>query len=149
MGVVQGYSPLRDARRSSRGLDRAAAELFLRAQCAWLRQGLARADDPTAVRLVLAAHDTTHPSWIALIGQVRAVLGPDAADSVGALYALHGQVAGTLVRGSNPLLDPSVTAAVRGFLHGRLRTLTDRAVGVLDDGAGTAATELVGGEALM
>lgn len=133
MGVIHGYhAPTRAARTTERApLDRDAAELFVRAQSSWLRQGLARACDPAAVGIVLAAHDASHESWLSLISAVEQRAPGDAARALSTLYAFHGRVAGTLERGPDNRLSAAVAAGVRRLLEERLAELTDAAVTAL------------------
>lgn len=129
MGVIHGYhAPAGDGRRP---LDRQAAALFLRCQTSRLRQGLDRTSDETTVRMVLASHDTSHASWVALIAAVGDAVGAESADTIAALYAFSGRVAGVLCRGPDPRLSPAVTACVRSQLAARLSDLTDAAVTAL------------------
>lgn len=130
MGVIHGFhAPAGDGGRLR--LDRQAAALFLQSQASWLRQGLERAGDATAVGMVLASHDTSHASWVALIAAVGDAVGTEAADTLAALYAFCGRVAGVLCRGPDPRLSPTVAACVRSQLTDRLTELTDAAVTTL------------------
>lgn len=130
MGLIHGFhAPAGDD--GCCVLDREAAALFLRSQTSWLRQGLDRACDKTAVAMVLASHDTGHASWLALIAAVGDVIGPESADTLAALYAFHGRIAGVLCRGPDPRLSPTVAACVRSLLADRLTELTDAAVTAL------------------
>ncbi|HVL98893.1 MAG TPA: hypothetical protein VM324_06360 [Egibacteraceae bacterium] len=126
MGVVHGFHQLPGA--GSRQFDPGAVELFLRAQSAWLGQGLARALDPVAVRIVLAAHDASHPSWLGVIAATQQALGAAPGQALAGLYAFHGRVAGCLERGPDPLLDALVAEGVRRLLSVRLAALTEAAV---------------------
>lgn len=137
MGVIHGYhAPAGDGRGP---LDRQAAELFLRSQTSWLRQGLDRACDEAAVRVVLASHDTSHASWLALIAAVSDTVGAESADTLAALYAYCGRVAGALCRGPDPRLSPTVAACVRSQLAIRLTELTDAAIAALSRSPASSA----------
>jgi hypothetical protein len=77
--------------------DPRAAEAFLREQAECLGAGLGAADDPLAVRAVLRSHDGGHERWLSLIAAVSS-LDSAAGDTLAALYAFHGRVAGSLER---------------------------------------------------
>lgn len=131
MGVIRGFcSPWSaddDAAASGRLVDRNRAALFLRAQSSWLRLGLGRADDPTAVGIVLGAHDASHESWLALIAALEAE-DAEAAERVSALYWFHGRVVGSLERGADRRLGADALAGVRSLLAAMLGRLTEEAV---------------------
>ena len=132
MGVIQGFhAPAGTAPAGRAPLDIGAAEMFVRAQSSWLRQGLTRGCDPTAVGIVLAAHDSAHPSWLCLIAAVEERVGPDAAGALCTLYTFHGRVVGALERGPDNRLSAAVAAGVRRLLEERLAELTDAAVDAL------------------
>lgn len=150
MGVITGFHPP-DGRGPSGvvnahegALDRDAAEMFLRAQSAWLCRGLAHGGDREVVRLVLHSHDTCHDSWLALIAAANRQLGELAAQALGALYAGHGRVAESLERGSAVELSADVVARVRDLLADYVATLTEAAVAALDgvvDGVADGAAD--------
>lgn len=137
MGVISGFHPP-DGHRPSRavgahegGLDRDAAEVFLRAQSAWLRRGLTHGEDREVVRLVLNSHETSHESWLALIAAAERHLGAPVAQVLGAVYTGHGRVAGTLERGATTTLSAEVATRVRDLLATHLAALTEAAVAAL------------------
>ncbi|CAN5865501.1 hypothetical protein BH23ACT8_BH23ACT8_18960 [soil metagenome] len=99
--------------------DADAAALFVRAQVSWLRRGLERADDCTAVAMVLAVHDAAHREWLELLPRLD---GPARA-AADELYAFCGRVAGTLQRGPDPRLPAATSAAVRALHAERLTGL--------------------------
>lgn len=130
MGLIHGFhAPAGDDGQCV--LDRETAVLFLRCQTSSLRRGLDRACDKTAVAMVLASHDTGHASWLALIAAVDEAIGPESADTLAALYAFHGRIAGVLCRGPDPRLSATVSECVRSLLADRLTELTDAAVTAL------------------
>lgn len=117
-------------------LDREAAARFLRQQCTGLSGGLARACVPWAAARVLAAHDASHPQWLALIAALQTVGDTSAAGLVSTLYAFHGRVAGCLERGPDPRLSTAVCADVRALLGSRLQELTERAIDAVTSSVG-------------
>jgi hypothetical protein len=126
MGVISGACRWNEG--GSGNLDTDAAVLFMRAQAAWLHKGLQHAEDPTAVGIVLGAHDTSHESWLGLIAAVHRSLGAAAASEVSRLYGFCGRVVGCLERGPQHRLEPDVTTQVHRLLANRLTSLTEAAV---------------------
>lgn len=110
--------------------DTYATVTFLRAQASWLARGLTHGTDPTAVGLVLGAHERAHERWVDLIASLHQRLGADAAQTVATLYAYHGRVAGSLERGPG-FLDPDTAAVVRNYHAERLLQLTEVTVAAL------------------
>jgi hypothetical protein len=140
MGVIYGFNPpwgpAPAPAGSGRAVDRARATLFLRAQSTWLGRGLERAGDPTAVGIVLGAHDTSHESWLALIAALHGA-GCRAAPAVAALYGFHGRIAGVLQHGTDATLGPVVQAELHAVLGARLRELTEAAIEAVEHESGT------------
>jgi hypothetical protein len=130
MGVIHGLYAASPS-PGGHGIDLDTAELFLRAQASWLRQGLARADDPAAVAIVLRRHDDAHQSWLGLIALADRN-HPDVGALIQTLYGFHGRVAGTLHRGGDAWLCERVTRDVRAFLARRLDELTHAVVDALE-----------------
>jgi hypothetical protein len=110
-------------RRDAPVLDTHAASWFLQSQASWLVHGLDRADDATAVAIVLGRHEAGHGTWLALIADIERI---DAAlsEELSSLYAFHGRVVGSLERGPDPRLCREVHLQVRRLLRRRLLALT-------------------------
>ena len=147
MGVIHGLSSLQRADHAGGGgrcrtLDRRRAVRFVRTQSWWLERGLTRAEDATAVGIVLGTHDASHEAWLALIAALEAD-GDTGAGAVAALYEFHGRVVGFLERGLDQRLDPGVRSGLRSLLKTRLAQLTAAAAEGLEGagrpGPGTAA----------
>ncbi|CAN5534015.1 hypothetical protein BH23ACT7_BH23ACT7_09080 [soil metagenome] len=109
----------------------AAAEQFLIAQLAGLAHGLARAEDAGTVAVVLAIHECSHEAWLRLIAGAGRHVGRAASEQVAAVYSMHGRIAGSLERGIDARLDPTVARTVRRLLSDWLRRETDKAVASL------------------
>lgn len=125
MGVIHGFNAPWTVSNDAgvHHLDAPRAALFLRAQASWLQQGLDRVDDPAAIGIVLGTHDASHESWCALICALEQT-APDLAADVSGLYAYHGRIVGSLERGLDRRLEPSVRAQVHAMLAKRLTELT-------------------------
>jgi hypothetical protein len=86
------------------GPDAEAAALFVRAQVSWLRRGLDRAEDPTAVALVLTVHDTAHRGWLELLPRLD---GPARASCTPSAAAWPAPCSGALTPGFPPRRPPT------------------------------------------
>jgi hypothetical protein len=104
-----------------------AIALFLRTQASWLAHGLARADDPTAVGIVLGRHDVSHERWLGVIAYLDRV-DQTVAEQLATLYAFHGRIVGCLERGPDPRLGADVHQEVRRMLSRRLAAMTSECV---------------------
>lgn len=130
MGVIHGVCwPWQASSGCSTPLlDVEAVCLFMRAQSSWLRRGLRHADDPTAVGIVLGAHDASHESWLGLIAAIERIVGPEPAAELAALYGFHGRVVGCLEQGVDRRVPHEVADAMREGLAERLAELTEAAI---------------------
>lgn len=132
MGVVAG-----SIRTWGGDMDTEAVGLFLRGQCSCLQRGLERAEDETAVAIVLRSHEACHGAWLSLIAALERP-SPAAAALVANLYNFHGRVVGSLERGPDLRLDAGLRADVRRLLGDRLATLTEETLGAVQAAAVTA-----------